>query len=159
VATFAAYAADSRKRQRWPHDPNAPYLVPPIAQSAAQGRGDPIVRELIFTLERLYYRRGALRNELFNDLGDRLFPAFPELLLRPPKRRRKSVETATADEPPLPEDVAIRAMLLRARLAADGCGRGPAIEGLNPGDSVAERYRSMLPNARIDLRGLAGLGG
>ena len=102
MATLAAYAADSRKRQRWPHDPNAPYLVPPIAQSAAQGRGDPIVRELIFTLERLYYRRGALRNELLNAFGDRLFPAFPELLLRPPKKKRKSVETATADEPPPP---------------------------------------------------------
>jgi hypothetical protein len=98
----AAHAAELRKTQRWPHDPDAPCLVPPIAQSAARGQGDPIVRELIFTLERLYYRRGALRNELISDFGDMLFPAFPELLLRPPKKRKKSVETPAAESAPPP---------------------------------------------------------
>jgi NAD-dependent SIR2 family protein deacetylase len=56
-----------------------------------------------------------------------------------------------------PEDVAIRAMLLRARLAAEKLGRVPIIEVFNPDDAVAERYRSMFPNARIEASGLAGL--
>lgn len=65
---------------RRPHDPASPCLVPAIAA----GHRDPIVRELVTTLERLYERRGVLRHPLLNRVGDQLFPAFPELLQRPP---------------------------------------------------------------------------
>lgn len=80
--------------------------MPPIAQSAAQGHGDPIVRELIFVMERLYYRRGALDLQLLNDMGDIVFPAFPELLIRPPKKKKKpdDDQPSPADHPDDPDD-------------------------------------------------------
>jgi hypothetical protein len=47
------------------------------------------VRALIDVLVLLYQRRGALREVLFGRHGKMLFPAFPELLARPPKRTPK----------------------------------------------------------------------
>lgn len=64
------------------HDPAAPSLVPAIAA----GHRDPIVRHLVNTLTRLYERRGSLRFELTDPRGRPVFPAFPELLARPPRR-------------------------------------------------------------------------
>ncbi len=70
----------SRRRA---HDPARPQLVPPIAA----GSSDPVVRQLIPKLEQLYERRHALRGELRSPMGKLLFPAFPELLARPPKKK------------------------------------------------------------------------
>lgn len=86
LATNAAPgSAPNRLVNRRAHDPDAPYLVPPIAA----GHKDPIVRALVGVLILLYHRRGALREVLLGRHGKMLFPALPEFLARPPKRAPK----------------------------------------------------------------------
>jgi hypothetical protein len=76
----APASAPRRLVDRRAHQPGEPNLVPAIAS----GHRDPIVRELVTTLTRLYDRRGALGRALLNHLGDLIFPAVPELLRRHP---------------------------------------------------------------------------
>jgi hypothetical protein len=76
------------------HDPRAPELVPAIAR----GSRDPVVRDLVPVLEQLYARRGALRAELRSSIGKLLFPAFPELLARPPRKPRGAAEAELAGD-------------------------------------------------------------
>jgi hypothetical protein len=70
-----------------------PYLVPAIAAD----HRDPVVRELVRRVVRLYHCRASLRTGLLDPRGEVLLPPFPELLQRPPKRAKK-------DEPPPPSE-------------------------------------------------------
>jgi hypothetical protein len=111
VAADGAGQLPKRLLVRRPHDPDAPYLVPPIAQ----GHNDPIVRVAVATLSVLYGRRGCLRNALLNHLGDLIFPAVPELLRRNPDhmpdcpfKRRPGKRAGSCDCPPEGPDLARR---------------------------------------------------
>jgi hypothetical protein len=72
-----AFGTVERARRR-AHDPSNPRLVPAIAA----GSRDPVVKQLIPVLEKVYTRRHCLRTE-YRELGKLLLPAFPELLARP----------------------------------------------------------------------------
>jgi hypothetical protein len=75
------------------HDPNNPNLVPQIA---ARHR-DPIVRTLVEALTKLYERRGVLRETHYGRMGNVVFPAFPELLGRPPRQVRRGEAARSID--------------------------------------------------------------
>ena len=76
---LTAHAAEKPKPTRRSHDPDAPYLVPPIASR----HRDPIICELRDALVRLYFRRSQLQAPFLNRHGDIVVPAFGELLRRP----------------------------------------------------------------------------
>ena len=76
---LTAHAAEKTKPTRRSHDPDAPYLVPPIASR----HRDPIICELRDALVRLYFRRSQLQAPFLNRHGDIVVPAFGELLRRP----------------------------------------------------------------------------
>jgi len=69
------------------------HLVPAIAA----GHRDPVVREFVRRVVRLYDCRASLRTGLLDPRGQVLLPPFPELLQRPPKRAKEG------EPPPPPE--------------------------------------------------------
>lgn len=80
---------------RAPLEPSArDFLVPPIAAN----HRDPVVRELVKRLVRLYDCRASLRVPLSDARGDLLLPPFPELLQRPQTRAREDGPSATSPE-------------------------------------------------------------
>lgn len=104
------------------------YLVPPIAAN----HRDPVVRELVRRLVRLYDCRASLRTSLADVRGDLILPPFPELLQRPPKRSKKG-------EPPPPSEPDFdrrrsdgMESIIRTALALAACTDWVTMEALDP---------------------------
>jgi hypothetical protein len=104
------------------------YLVPAIAA----GHRDPVVRELVRRVVRLYDCRGSLRSGLADPRGQVLLPPFPELLQRPPKRAKKG----EAPPPPEPDFERRRSdgmeAIVRAMLTIASCTDWVTMEVLDP---------------------------
>jgi hypothetical protein len=151
--TAADAATDSvpkRALERRAHDPDAPDLVPPIAA----GHNDPVVRELVKVLTRLYERRGSLGHALLNHLGDLLFPAVPELLRRHPQHRedckllkgRPNKRAGLCDCPPAGPELPRRRSdgteaIIRVLLVLASCCDWVTMRILDPGGGYLSVWR------------------
>jgi hypothetical protein len=134
----SADADGPRTPGRRHHDPEAPYLVPPIAER----HRDPIVCELREALVRLYFRRGGLREPLLNKLGDIIIPAFGELLRRPQDHtdeclKRRGPKRFYRCDCPRPPDLFRRRSdgiesVIRVLLALASCTDWRSMEAFDP---------------------------
>lgn len=115
---------------RRPHDPARPQLVPPIAA----GSRDPVVKELIPYMAQLYERRNVLRNE-YRKNGKLEFPAMPEMLSRP---RRKKGETPADFERRRSERMESKIRLL---LASAACCNWRNMEIMDPSGGYLSVHR------------------
>ncbi len=143
--------ADLRARAslRRPHDPSAPYLVPPIAA----GHNDPIVRAAVKTITLLYPRRASLGHALLNHLGDLIFPAVPELLRRHPAhrddckfRRRPTKRAGSCDCPAQGPDLPARRSggieaIIRVLLVLIACCDWVTMRLMDPGGGYLSVWR------------------
>jgi hypothetical protein len=122
--------------ERRRHDPRAPELVPAIAR----GSRDPVVRDLVPVLEQLYARRHALRAELRTPIGKLLFPAFPELLARPPRKPRGALEAELAGDFERRRSDGFETVI-RVLLTLAACCNWRTMEILDPGGGFLSVHR------------------